>query len=1275
MSARRRGSSDTEVLDRVRASPRSFSTGEAGATSRFYPRNNGFKSLTSDGRIFVRRSASPQFFCRESERSGTTMSIDRKSDSSGSPLFHRETTRNRSTPFFLNESGHSRGTSESKSPVWRIDVGISSRRSTSPQYFHYEPKRSETAASTDRETVGSKSPLYEEKMLKGRSTSPRFFCRESERSATTMSVDRATSESRSPSRDREIVAKRTASPRFFFNESERSRGTSESKSPTWGDGGMSSRRSTSPRYYESKRSETAASTDRETVESKSSEWSGRSARPRFFCVESERSGTTMSIDRKVSEPRSYDREILTERSATPRPFNIEQRSAATTSTDRKHNGFKLSGVARDKRTTSPQFFCKESERSATTMLIEPRPRSTDSTKGILKQRNYVSDTSYGRRSVKSPTDKKVSSTKYRHTPSPSFTRREGRRAPRKNGVFNNVTKGRGSPKISEISATSASSIVNLKYGLEFDNIFQSTGLVRKFMKSQNGKRATRQAPSRRNVTDVNARICARGNQSKNRRKTPPLFQTMRWSPSIEGRRRATPEFSRKTITPTEVDMDIQEITMTDHRIERDKLQKASSPIPKRQFDGTYTKSPGSKAKFKTSIAYPVCKTPGQRGSILESSVFKRELTERRSDRRSDRESVISLNKSGPVSESPCVITRDRKYDSKISSQTREQSARNRGNYTATKSTKHEDRPRASSRSPNRMRNRSAENRVGSPKTTSPDFSRVKKYSGTVSPVLYDIAEKSKRARAKFNQPQSLRSTRLVQGAAKGRNLAADDEYRGGERDENKNTAVDEVDAGIGVKYQTVVETALNDEIKDYRKIIRSNSADRIINQKVFLRETTQKPTMKSSTSKKTISPTRNCGRRHDVKSRVSPRVSPLRKTAEISRDTSKIFLSRSIVPKADQSPTSKFSTCTAKDRKHESILVAKKLAESFREMSVKRKTGEPKDSAKGFSRMLREDRCKKDLERMDSVESALKRFDSIGAEFERSSPTNLRASPEIFLQTADVQTEASIKGSIDSEGTMVPPRSDHTILRSMLKSPIGKDVKAKNAVHKSDLRILRKETHPSKRLTRVESSAESKQRSTKIRSSTCKRLLFESDSEKEIQEERPKSSCMKVRKGEDSPFVNFRFRKDEAVSNVRLSKDRDVTRESIRSEKMPTVFVKPLRSIEDIRRSIGNERNKLVATKESRSAIAIRRSASREGVAKRSSSATNAARNVFRGADPARLIKIKSCVSRTAKSPSPDSAATKQRETNVRATRGSAPSSPSKSPEVAPRVSAIEKSH
>ncbi|XP_011689876.1 PREDICTED: uncharacterized protein LOC105451238 isoform X2 [Wasmannia auropunctata] len=1224
---------DREIVRKRNATPRFFfneseqSRRTSESKSSTWDRGTSSRQSTSS-RNLKKRSTSPQFFCKESERSATTMSIDRATSESKSPSYDREIVRKRNaTPrFFFNESEQSRRTSESKSSTWS-DKRISP--STSPQYFR-KSKQSDAAMSADRKIVGFKlsewskgmltkrddttddfkrkkvqtntnllgrlfspstSPLYKEKILKRRSTSPQFFCKESERSATTMNIDRKSDSSGSPLFHRETLTKHSKNRPFFLNQSRR---MSESKSPVSDGRGISSKPSTSPQYLrrESKRSDTAMSTDRETIGSKSSEWSKRSASPRFFCRESERSGTTMNIDRKVGEPRSssYDRKISTKRSATPRMLKgrTEQRSSIT-SIDRKYGGFKSPGITRDKRTTSPQFFCKESERSATTMLIEPRPRSTDSTKSILKQRSYDSDTSY-RRPVKSPIDKKVSSTKGRHTPSPSVTGHEVKDASKKREVPGNVTEARRSSRISETS--SASSLVNLKYGLEFDNIFQSSGLVRKFMKSQNGKqqRATRHSPSKRNVKNRNARISPRGNnQSKGRRGTSSHVQTARSPSSIEGcRRRATPEFSRKSITPTEVDMDIQEITMTDHRIERDKLQqKAPSPISKRQFDGAYAQSSISVgAKFKTST---VRGTHGQREPVLETSVFQ--------------------SKEG------------------------------------------EARRRASSRSSNR----SAASAADSPRAKSPDFSRVKKYPGTVPPILYDFAERTKGARTKLDRSQTSRS--------------ADDEYnrgRGG-GGEGESVAVDEVDAGIGVRYhQTVAKTALNKENKGHCEVIRPKSSDRIASRRVFPRETTRKPT-KSSTSKKIISPTRDCGRRHDVKSRVSPRVSPLRKTAEIARSsacTPKIFSSRSIESRADQSAASKFSSRTVEDRRSESVLVAKKLAKSLDEMSVKRNTEEPGNIVRELSLVRREG--EKDLARMDSVESALKRFDSIGAEFERASPTSLRESSEISLQTMDIQKEAPTKESIASEGTTVPSReaTGRTILRTTLKSPVGKDVKAGNAACKSDLGILQKETRFSKR--GGDACTESERGPAKIRSPTCKRRLFESDSES--REGRPKSSRAKVRKGENCSIVNLRLRKDEAVSN------RDDTRKSTTPEEMITFSVKPLRSIEDIRKLIDNERSKLVATKESRSAIANRRAASRERAdAKRSSPVTDAARNVLLGADPARLTyKIESCVSRITKSPSPDSAATKQRETNARTTRGSAPSSPSKSPDVAPRRTATE---
>lgn len=1393
---KRREHSDTETFNR-RDSSQSFSEKpiKAENTSRIYPRKalNGFKSLTADGKIFIRRSTRPQFFCRESKKSATTMSIDRKSDSSGSPLFYQETLKQSKSPqFFFSESEQSHTTSESKSPIWDIGVSLT----TSPQYLHRESKRSETTMSSDRESIDRgilkkrntidfdkklqtsldrktsfKSPSYESEVLKKRNTSPQFFCKESEQSGTTMSIGRKSDLSESPLFYQET--KRSKSPYFFLSESEQSHTTNESKSPLW-DKKISSRRSTSPQYLrEFKRPETAMSTDRETTGSKSSEWnkkiltkrdttnfdkklriSGtsldrktssksplyereilkkRDASPRFFCKESERSGTTMSIDSTVDESRSpsHDREIVIKRSASPQFFckesersgttmsidhkiskprspsynrkilkqsttpqlssrKTEQQSVTIMNINRQYDGSKSSGTIREKRekcTASPQFFCKESEKSATTMLIEPRSSSTDATKNILKQRNYTPDISY-KRSIKSlPSIDKINSSQNRRSPNPSIIKHEVKKALKENEISSVVTESRRSSRISETSAASTSSIVSLKYGLEFDNIFQSTELVRKFMKSQNGKqREVRQSLPKRNIKNVNASI-AKDSQSRNRYKTSSPFQKTS-SPSIESRRRATPESPRKSITPIEVDTEIQEIIMTDHRIERDKLQKAETPISRRQIDGTYTKSFSDKTKFKTSVTYPVRKMQKQRASILKSSVFKsKEDSSGRSKESKDfrtyrdsEESAISLNKldCSPVSEtSQRIITRAKEDENRVckvkTSQTQEQpwnkSIRNQAKRNAFRSRKREDREYTIPPSPKQTRDRSTEIRIS--KAMSPDSSRERKYSDDIVSRLCDPEERSGETRTEFDQLRSLQSARLVQGTLKEKNLSVSDEYNQKIiENKNENAAVDEIDAGIDVKYQTIVEIALNEKIKDYRKITRPNSTDQT-DKDITVRGTRASTT--SNTSKKIK---KECDRRHDVKSRISPRVPPLRKTAKIFRaaDTSKILPSQRVASRINQNFTSKYLVNTVKDHKDGSALIAKKSANSFNKTNVKH-IEKSKDTARKFSKILtrRENKSEKDFERMNSVESALRRFDSIGAEFEHSGPTSFRASPEISLQMMDVQTKSSVKQIITLEGsTLIPPPEiiDNAVSKSTPKSSVDKDLKVKNFLRKSDLKILGREICSSKKLEkRIGNSIQNKQKSTQTRSPMCKRRLFESDSEKE-------SNYAKTRKKENCSSVSFRFYKDKPVSKVRSSKDLNCedTKESNRLQETSMSSVKPLRSIEDIRKSIDNEQNKLITAKESRSAIANRRSVSRQNVdARRSISATDAAKNVFLRGDPARLTKAKSCVSRITKSSSPDSATRKHHETNTRATRESAPSSPSKSPDIASKVSIIEK--
>ncbi|XP_072755450.1 uncharacterized protein [Anoplolepis gracilipes] len=1343
ISKRQKENSNIEIFNGRDSSQSFFKRPIRAENTWIYPRkaSNGFKSLTADGKIFIRRSMRPQYFCKESERSGTIMSIDRKSDSSGSPLFDQKTIRkqSKSPHFFLSESERSRTISESKSPIWNI--GVSLKRSTSPQYFHHESKQSETTVSSNQETIDRgilkkqhtinsdkklqtsldrktsfKLPLYDREILKKRNTSPQFFSKESEQSGTTMSIDRKSDSSESPLFYQETLRK---SPHFFFNESEQSRTTSESKSPGW-EREISSRQSTSPQYLrEFKRSETAMSTDRETKGSESSEWNKeilikrdttdfnkklrisdtsldrktssksplyegeilkkRSISPQFFCKESERSGTTMSIDHKINKSKSpsYNQKIL-KQSTTPILSNV----------DRQYDESKSSETIRKKREkhiASPQFFCKESEKSATTMLIEPRSSSSDSSKNILKQRSYTPDVSYKRSMKPLLSVNKINSVHSRRSPNPSIVKHETKKSLKKDEIPSIVTESRRSSRISETSAASTNSIVSLKYGLEFDNILQSAGLVRKFIKSQNGKqREVRKSPPKQNIKNVNASI-AKNNQLKNRYKTSSPFQKAS-SPfrAIENRKRATPESPRKSITPTEVDMEIQEIIMTDHRIEHNKLQKVASPILRPQIDGTYTKF-SDKTKFKTSYTYPVRKIQKQRASILKSNVFKSKenypaknkgLKNYQTYRERSKESAISLNKldCNPVNKiSQRIITRPKQDENRMSkvktSQTQEQtwskSVKNQADDTAFPFGKHEDRQYSTLQSSKQTRDRSTEIHIS--KAKSPDSSRERKYSDDIVLSLRDPEERSGGTRTEFDQLRNLHSARLVQDSLKEKNLSASDECNR-KRTENKNedVAVNEVDAGIDVKYRSIAETALNEEIKDYRKITRPNSTDQSSGKNIILQGTRAS----SNTSKETK---KEYGIQHDIKSRISPRITPLRKTAKISHnaDASKILPSQRVASKMNQNSTSKFLINTVKGHKNKSALIAKKSTNSFNKAIVKYKIEKSEDTTRELSKILtlncRENKSEKDFERMDSVESALKRFDSIGVEYERSGPT--RASPEISLQMMDVQTKSSVKQAITPAGsTLIPSEiTDNTVLKSTAKSPVNKDLTIENYLRKNDLKISSKKICSSKKLEKRSGNTSQNKKSTQTRSPTCKRRLFESDSGKEIQD----SNYAKMRKKENYSPVSFRFHKNKEISKFKSSK-KDA-KESKKLQEMPMFSVKPLRSIEDIRKSIDNEANKIIPIKESRSAIANRRSVSRQDVdARRSISATDAAKNVFLGDDPARLTKAKSCVSRIMKSPSPDSATRKHHETNTRATRGSAPSSPSKSPDIASKYGSAE---
>jgi len=1154
--------------------------------------------------------------------------MDRGSNLSESPLFYRETKRVANPRFFLNEFEQSRGRDRSNSPIWYKE--ISQRNRENPRK-NFRDEFKQAGKSVDRESFESGSLKRDKIMLAKRNAQ---YLDKKHREST--APDRKAILTGSPTYGEDIPKRRSASPQFFCKESEHSattmsidRASSEFRSPSY---------------------------ERKTI-------TKRSSSPQFFCRESERPATTMSIDRRVNEPGSLarGRKISTEQSKSSQHRRHEQLSAAITDISREYGKSGPIGTVAD-----PQFFCKENEKSATTMLIEPSKSSkTDSAKGISERRNYP-DIAH-EQSRKSSINKKVSS--MQSGSKPLIRKSEMKRNLKKHEV--SVAETRRSSKASVSSATSASSIVNLKYGLEFDNIFQSAELVRKFMKSQKGEqRAVRQSPPKRDMKNVNA---PRDTQSRDRYKTLLLSQKMRPSPKAEteNRKRTTPESPRKSITPTEVDVEIQEITMTDHRIERDRSRDVASPRSKRLINGTFTTSSGNKAKFRSSVTYPVRKTHRQRASILGSDIFREKSSKSKGikDRRSDRDSqdnAISLSKidkGGPVSETSRYVAaraEDREGDAEVfkkREQRWKQSMKNRTEHILAQSEEYEDR-HASSLSPTRCRFTEDDGSQSS-KVRSSDSFRGKQRPPIVSPILRERNSKQSKATqsAGFDRSRKSQYTRLVRGTLKGEGTI-DERNQREWLDKRENRAADGINAGIDSKYQTIVETALSKKRKNHRKIASPNSARDIKSKDAFLRKGTRAST-KSIIPKRATG--RECSRQYDVKSNV---LSPRQALKKISHETdiAQISLSQKAVSKGDRSFSPRFLTYAVKSFKEDGVVDARETAGSCDKITAKRGNAKSDDKEISIATSVQREDKSENFGRMDSVESALRRFDSIGAEFEHSGPESF---PKVSLQM--MKTEISAGGPVASQGSTTVDSREATgdaVLKSPSECTIDKDSKVKSVARKSDLKIPGKE--------KTKSFAGSRQRS--IRSPACKRQLFRSNVGKENQ---LRSSHAKARKKEDYPSVrNIASRKSEAFSKVGSldDLDREVAEGSMRSEETPGFSVKPLRSIEDIRRSIDNEGDKLAAVKESSSAIANRRLALREGIDARGSiSATDAARNIFSGGDPTRLTKLKSCVSRTTKSPSPDVAARKQHETNaVRTTRGNVLSSPSKSFDLASRVSIIE---
>ncbi|XP_043603843.1 uncharacterized protein LOC122576962 isoform X2 [Bombus pyrosoma] len=423
------------------------------------------RAVSEDTKDVKRRSESPKFFCKESEKSATTYAIDSKT----AEKYTREGTkdtrdlkrRSESPKIFCKES-------ERPATIYTIrpksaekytregtkDTRDLKRRSESPKFVSKESEKSATTytirpKSTERPI---RAVSEDTKDVKRRSESPKFFCKESEKSATTYAIDSKITEKyiREATKDTRDLKRRSESPKFVSKESEKSATTYAIRPKSAG------------------RSIREVSEDTKDVKR-------RSESPKFFCKESEKSATTYAIDAETSkkfsleglksikkrsdspkpttyaiEPKSAERLIrevsedikhVKRRSESPEFFCKEsERSGTTYATDsklaRKLARVSLKDIKDVKqRSESPRFFCKESERSATTYAIDAKSDKRFSFEDLkdVKQRNdspksttYATDSKRAERSIREPSED-VKDVK-RRSESPKFFCKESERS-------------------------------------------------------------------------------------------------------------------------------------------------------------------------------------------------------------------------------------------------------------------------------------------------------------------------------------------------------------------------------------------------------------------------------------------------------------------------------------------------------------------------------------------------------------------------------------------------------------------------------------------------------------------------------------------------------------------------------------------------------------------------------------------------------------------------------------------------------------------------------
>ncbi|CAK9814418.1 Zinc finger C2HC domain-containing protein 1C [Anthophora quadrimaculata] len=1179
------------------------------------------------------RSDSPKFFCKESEKSATTYAINSKIRpilpdflKNTKPATVKVESKHRKNVSNDNGIKRSMNIDAVDNDLKSLRTGVTSRspsseslknnttnyakfdikkqpkliptkssnvferltreRSSSPQYFHREDKKSITTKTIKNpELTTSKSLICNKKNVKERSKSPRIFPLEDD----IMIIQSPQSES--PDFTRTTFKKSKTNPQFFTSNSEKSatiimvKPETIMKSRTESSG--SKERKRTPKLYASKSDMNAtAKPEREITEVSNAENTKhfiRSSVSRFFSEQSKKALRNVDEDARDNvQSTEMDKNLHLSDSSSPLSLKYTRTPSQTrtefhhgkpekpgrTSVDRRsRDSSPRSEKVVDNGEETPEFFCYETEKSATSVSLKPTATKDDTSERskspISNGQNITGETA---RKLKSPT----SNVKNRSSKSPD-----------------NCTVLKNTKTFDRRGS---------------DNILRSTKLIREAMKRQDNKNRGNGVPERHTRSSRNSPGGYNDtNGISNESKQRTTWDKEEEEENVEvnrkvDKRAGTPtarelpvaESSSKSSTSTEVDAEIQEITVPDQYIKQERLR------------GTYSRSSDKMSRFDKQFTYSVHKPTKKRGSLFETSVFKP----------SNEEKQINFNK---------------------------------------KVVKH-----ASSSSP------------------SPTNESVVQKRQTLGSEIW-------RSEVRNSHASQLKGKRI----------------------NSKQTIPDESNETVYDTLKRTSSASSTNESIVYNP--KRKAEENLLNEKSEIK-IVRKPT--SSTQQK-----RN---KINLKGRISDESKNRRTPSPRASKQAKILRSAELVRQVIKG--SNFE----RGRFHETTpdaVVEKEQLEFTRNDSSASTTIEIRESESSLASIRRDQASStKNYERTDSVESALRRFDSIGTEADsESARSTLERSKESITKKRQTELDKTVEESGDSSKTIslkALDRSDVNLPRRR-ESKLSRTPSSKTSTVSE---ITESYCKGSKNKTREETQGQKKCRKSKEstviarvtkmlkKSPVCKRKLFQdadSGEETETGSWKSRNSLNSIRtvgrlsssnsnKNNTSKFMatvskHYEFTADNVMPMIGINKE-ETDKTSTGADRFLTV--KQLRSIEDIRKSIeGESLDRDVREMSRKSAIA-------NNGAKRSSTVQTTARSEHRRINiddraenrkvislPARSendalgnadrssVKCSMRFSRVVKSPSPET--TKATETSSRRRRN-VQTPLSKSPDTVARRPSIE---